>query len=134
MHHNFHRLGLLQHSLVPISLLLYFGRRWIPLTAMTLRQIGEKIGKYRLDYPAHSDGKFNACFTYTVFILAVIGTVLITIVNVAGVGYELVPFISSSYNGSANLWYERFVPNRWTPVTRSCEASMFTLGQGCFDI
>ena len=88
----------------------------------------DDIGKYRLEYPANA-GKFSAAFTFTVLILGVFWIILITIVNVAAVGYELVPFISTSYNGSANLWYERLLPDKWKPETRSCEASTFLLGQ-----
>jgi len=89
------------------------------------------IGNYRLTYSDDNSANFTACFTYVFLILGAIYIILITVVNVAAVGYELVPFISSSYNGSANLWYEGLVPERWKPVTRSCEASTFSLNQGC---
>jgi hypothetical protein len=89
------------------------------------------IGSYRLKYPEDNSANFTGCFTCLFLILGGIYIILITVVNVAAVGYELVPFISSSFNGSANLWYEKLVPERWKPVTRSCEASTFALGQGC---
>ena len=89
------------------------------------------IGGYRLQYPNDNSSNFTGCFTCLFLILGIIYIVLITVVNVAAVGYELVPFISSSFNGSANLWYEKLVPKMWKPVTRSCEASTFSLGQGC---
>ena len=94
---------------------------------------GTNILNYRLGYPAESE-KFNATFTYTVLISGLFWFALITAINVAAVGYELVPFISSSFNGSANLWYEGFLPDIWKPVTSSCEPKIFPLGQSSLSI
>jgi hypothetical protein len=62
---------------------------------------------------------------------AIIWVTLITLVNVAAVGYELVPVTSSVFNSSAVLWYERFMPiSSWIPKSRTCEWSIIKVLEG----
>jgi hypothetical protein len=91
------------------------------------RQLSKAVN-YRLKYPAEPQ-KFTRVFTVAVFVLILLWGAFITAVNVATVGYELVPTFSTTYNGSANLWYEKVLPDRWRPVTRYCEPASFPLGK-----
>jgi hypothetical protein len=72
------------------------------------------------------------CFTHGVLLLGIIWTALITVIIVAGVGYEYVSVDSPSFNSSGpTLWYERFAviaflyPKSWT-----CTPSKIQIGQG----
>jgi len=56
---------------------------------------------------------------------------LVTIINVAAVAYELVPFTSTSYNETYTLWYERLIHrSSWLPQTRTCDGSIIKLNEG----
>jgi hypothetical protein len=69
-------------------------------------------------------------FAVIVHTLGVIWTVLLTILNVAAVGYETVPIFSTSFNSSTPLWYERFVLTRWLfPASLSCSPFLIEPGQ-----
>jgi hypothetical protein len=113
-----------------LSVWLGSGPISIPKMFAVLKTLPRKIANYRFEY-TDTSGSFKGGFTWTILFLGVIYITVVTIINVVAVGYELVPFISSQYNGSANLWYEGFLPNMWRPVTRSCEPTIFGLGQSC---
>lgn len=70
-------------------------------------------------------------FTVIVCALGVIGTALITVMNVAAVGYDVVQVYSTSFNSSDLLWYEKFAPIRWLfPASWSCHPTVIEPGQG----
>ena len=87
-----------------------------------------KVANYRLKYPAEPQN-FNRVFTATVFGLGILWIAFVTVVNVATLGYELVPIFSTTFDRSAGLWYEKVLPERWRPVTRSCGPVSFPLGK-----
>jgi hypothetical protein len=87
-----------------------------------------KVVNYRLQYPAEPQN-FTRVFTVAVIVLGIFWIAFITVVNVATIGYELVPTFSTTYNGSADLWYEKVFPDRWKPVTRVCEPASLSLGK-----
>jgi hypothetical protein len=55
---------------------------------------------------------------------------LVTVINVAAVGYEIVPIYSLAYNATYELWYEKFIPLRIRPQTRWCEPSVIQTNEG----
>ena len=67
---------------------------------------------------------------FSAFILGIIWLILITVLNVVAVAYETVPFTSTSFNDTTQLWYERFVPTFWLPSSRSCSGSVIPLNAG----
>jgi hypothetical protein len=73
---------------------------------------------------------FSRWYSITVFVLGIIWIVFITFINVAAVGYEGVTIITASYNGTNELWFERFIPNSWKPTTLSCSPNIIQLGDG----
>src|SRR5277367_4970341 len=71
-------------------------------------------------------------FTLIVIGFGIVWTVLITILNVAAVGYDLVPIYSTSFNSSTStlFWYEKFAPIRWLfPPSWICDAAVIQHGQ-----
>ena len=59
-------------------------------------------------------------FTIIVYTLGILWTTLITILNVAAVGYDTVQIFSTSFNSTTPVWYERFAPISWLfPVVRN---------------
>jgi len=76
-----------------------------------------------LEYPVTRAIHLGRVWTTIVVLGAVTWITLVTLLNVAAVGYELVPMTSTSYDSSAALlWYERFMPvSSWFPRSRNCE-------------
>src|ERR1700737_3120221 len=88
-----------------------------------------------LQYPVTRPVALGIWFNLIVGILGLSWIAIITIINVAAVGYELVPVTSTLFNISYTLWYERFIPTTsWIPRTRSCEGSIIQLTEGIHDI
>jgi hypothetical protein len=61
--------------------------------------------------------------TIIVCALGVLWTIVVTLVNVAALGYDVVPVYSTSFSSSGTLlWYEKFVLTRWFfPASWSCD-------------
>jgi hypothetical protein len=84
-----------------------------------------------LEYPVTRPIPLCRLWTGVLVLGAIIWVTLITLVNVAAVGYELVPVTSSVFNSSAQLWYERFMPiSSWIPKSRTCEWSIIKVLEG----
>jgi hypothetical protein len=83
-----------------------------------------------LDYPFRRPAEGTTLFQWAAILSFIFWILFITVVNVAAVGYELVPVVSPSYNATNDLWYGIFIPNQWKPTTRSCEGNVFRLGEG----
>jgi hypothetical protein len=61
----------------------------------------------------------------------IIWTILITILNVAAVGYDVVSVYSTSFLNPAPLWYERFWGVKWLfPSSWSCNPTVIAPYQG----
>lgn len=88
-----------------------------------------------LEYPITRPIRLNTCWKVVIILGAIIWTVGVTVVNIVAVGYELVPFTSTSYDAPYQLWYERIVPNipsssksfSWIPKSRKCDPSIIKL-------
>ena len=74
----------------------------------------------------------SRCSIVVIFVIAALIITIITFINVVAVGYELVPFTSTSFNATTSFWYDRFVPPRWRPEGRSCDAATIKLGESSF--
>jgi|SRR6266496_4996574 len=86
--------------------------------------------KTLLSYPLTRDVTLGKCFNVTIVILGIFWVTVITLINIAAVGYELVPTTSADYNASYTLWYERFTSGTsWIPKTRKCDPSMIKIGE-----
>jgi hypothetical protein len=69
-------------------------------------------------------------FNSALLCIGVLWSALITLLNVAAVGYETVSIVSSSFDGTP-LWYERFPLTRfWLPQSRSCQPAKIQKNQG----
>lgn len=72
-------------------------------------------------------------FTAIVYTLGVMWIIIITVFNVAAVGYDSYPLYSTSFNSSIRLWYERFVLTKLIfPQSWSCNSVVIEAGQGLF--
>lgn len=86
-----------------------------------------------LEYPVTRPIYLSNCWKVVVILGAIVWTALITIVNIAAVGYEPVPFTSTSYNAPNRLWYEQIIPtsssfsSSWAAKSRTCDASIIKL-------
>lgn len=86
--------------------------------------------KTLISYPLTRDVTLGVCFNVTILILGIVWVAVITLVNVAAVGYELMPTLSADFNASYTLWYERFTKRTsWIPQTRNCTPSVIKLGE-----
>jgi hypothetical protein len=69
-------------------------------------------------------------FTIIVYVLGTFWTIVVTILNIAAVGYEVVPVFSTSFNSSTSLWYERFAPISWLfPASWICDPAVIEPGE-----
>ena len=64
-----------------------------------------------LEYPVTRAIRLRRTWATVLILGAILWITVITLINVAAVGYELVPLTSTSYSSSESLlWYERFMP------------------------
>ena len=82
------------------------------------------------DYPVTR--KITSRYFAPIFItVALILTVFITLAAVVAVGYEYVPVLSTSFNSTLDMWYDRFMPKTsWAPQTRACQGSVMKVNEG----
>lgn len=81
--------------------------------------------------PDHSPIESWSMGNRDLFFVGTVYIVIITIINVAAVGYQLVPVTSTIFNESYVLWYERILPKTsWIPQSRSCDGSVIKLQEG----
>ena len=84
-----------------------------------------------IDYGVTRHASFRPLSVLIIIVLGVAWVALVTIVNVAAVGYELVSVTSTDFNASYSLWYERFIPRQsWKPMTRTCDGSIIQINEG----
>jgi hypothetical protein len=70
-------------------------------------------------------------FSVIVSILGIFWIAVITILNVAAVGYDAVPVYSTSFNSSTLLWYEKSALISWLfPPSWSCDPAIIEPGEG----
>src|SRR3982074_2020319 len=70
-------------------------------------------------------------FSPIIIVLGVLWIALITVINIATVGYESVTVESISFNSSTPLWYQRFFPEvSWIPKARNCTGSVIKANEG----
>jgi len=71
-------------------------------------------------------------FWTAVFITAgLLWCTFVTLINIATVGYEIVPITSTSFNYPYHMWYENIFPiTSWLPAARSCDPSVIRLLEG----
>ena len=86
--------------------------------------------KSLISYPVTRGVHLGICFNVTIVLLGLLWVTVITLVNVAAVGYELVPTTSADFNASYTLWYERYtMGTSWIPQTWNCDPSIIKLGE-----
>jgi hypothetical protein len=70
-------------------------------------------------------------FNIAVLVFGVIYSIIITVINVALVGYEVVPVISGTFT-LPGLWYEKFLPKNNSIVEAHlvCSPSIVRIGEG----
>ena len=90
----------------------------------------EEMLKSLICYPITREVHLGTWFNVAIILLGILWVTFITLINVAAVGYELVPTTSANFNASYTLWYERFtLGTSWIPRTWKCDASMIKLGE-----
>jgi hypothetical protein len=56
---------------------------------------------------------------------------VVTVFSAATVGYEVGTIRTSDFNGTSELWYERFLPRTtWMPRSKICQSSTIKPGDG----
>jgi hypothetical protein len=94
-------------------------------------------GRYKVDFANLFQYKVTRPITSKWFqvlfpLFLIVLFVVATVIGIATVGYELVPLVSTEYNATNVLWYERFIhPQKIRPQTRSCEPSVIQINDGC---
>lgn len=85
----------------------------------------ESLLDYNLTRPVTRGGVW---FNIAIIVLGIAWTTVVTIVNVAAVGYELVPFTSTLFMSPEKLWYEKLLPSTpYIPQSRTCDGSIIKL-------
>ena len=70
-------------------------------------------------------------FTAALLICGAVWVSFATILSIATVGYEYRPVRTTDFNGTNELWYEKFfVHTPWNPQTKTCESAMIKPGDG----
>src|SRR5436305_7095133 len=84
-----------------------------------------------IGYPQKRDS--SKCFAWTIFLLGPIVMTILVAITYAGTAYAYFPLVSRDFNGTIQLWYERFAPPNaaWVPASRFCEASVIKFDE-CF--
>lgn len=60
---------------------------------------------------------------------------IVTVVNIAAVGYDLVPVTSTAFNSSYTLWYEYLTPLKsWVPRSWTCNGAIIEFGEGIWPL
>jgi hypothetical protein len=86
---------------------------------------------FNIDYGVTRSANLHPWSILTLIVLGAAWVAIVTTVNVAAVGYELVPVTSTDFNASYSLWYERFIPRQsWKPTTRTCDGSIIQINEG----
>jgi len=68
-------------------------------------------------------------FTAAILVGGTIWVTFVTILSVATVGYELHSVVTSDFNGTTPLWYEKFLRyTPWMPQTKTCDSSIIKVG------
>lgn len=71
--------------------------------------------------------------TVLIFAAAVAWILVVTLINVAAVGYELVQVTSTDFNRTSKTWYDHFIPGSGLiPSSWSCTYSVLKLNEGLF--
>lgn len=87
--------------------------------------------KSLLQYSITKPVTAGICFNVTIILLGIAWVVLITVINVAAVGYEIVIITSTVFNSSYTLWYESFpLLSSWVSSARTCNGSIINLNEG----
>lgn len=61
-----------------------------------------------ISYPLTRPANLDIYFNVIIVLLGILSVTVITLSNVAAVGYEHVPTTSANFAASYTLWYERF--------------------------
>lgn len=82
---------------------------------------------YQPEYPVTRPINLGRWYPTLVYFL---GGCWVVIINIAAVGYEVIPVSLDSYNATSSQWYERFLPEFWRPKGTECESSIIHLNDG----
>jgi hypothetical protein len=59
--------------------------------------------------------------------------VIVTLITVAGAGYEYIPHTDTQFNRTISLWYDVLVPHKvskFAPDTWKCDPSVINVNEG----
>jgi len=70
--------------------------------------------------------------TVGIIVAGVTWIIVVTLINVAAVGYELVQLSSTNFNNTSQNWYEKFIPGSdgIIPSSWNCTYSVIKLNEG----
>ena len=84
-----------------------------------------------LDYPVTRPVVLSRWATVSIIATYMVWMVIVTLINVAAVGYELVTVPSTNFNNTARNWYEKIMPsNSFLPASWACSSSVIKLNEG----
>jgi hypothetical protein len=88
------------------------------------------VKAFRLQYPVKQN--FGPRSTWIFITIAIVGSVILMLLTVAGQAYEPITVYSRSFNGSTTLWYERLLRGATSrlglPKSWDCSSSIIQLG------
>ena len=84
-----------------------------------------------IDYPITRPVHLGVWGNISLIFHGLVWVAFVTVISVAAVAYELVPIISTQFNESYVLWYERLIPSTsLLPQARNCTGSIIQLMEG----
>lgn len=85
------------------------------------------MGWFSLDYPVTRSFQWRWLGPLS-FVGACIAILLLTVLNVALVGYETITIFSADFNTTQSFWYDTFMPYRKPAPGAICDSHVFNVG------
>jgi len=116
-----------RHS--PLELVYITTRKYVPVNLPALNPRNARLMVSYFQYPLQKDINLRY-FTPALICFGIIWIAMITLLNVAVVGYEPVAFTSTNYATNTTAWYEKFIPKFLSLLPRSCNATIIQQNEG----
>jgi hypothetical protein len=81
-----------------------------------------------MQYPIGREIEFSTKVVFAISFLFAFWAVLVTLINVAAQGYDIVTTLTTDFNGTNFLWYDNFIPAPLRSRHRNCTAASLKLG------
>ena len=94
-----------------------------------VKLVGGRVD-WRLQYPISRP--FTLPYFTKIYVTwTIVTSAIIILFSFGGTGYEAIPFQSTDFNRTVQLWYNRIInETSWVPKSRKCDPSLIQVGDG----